>query len=61
MILIFWWGWTKTVALAAMIGSWWENEWFGVKKLKPNVHPDTVEKLSSRAIYWCNTIRVVPV
>jgi hypothetical protein len=36
-----------------MPGSVWENGWFGLK-INPNVHEDTVRKLSSTALYWCN-------
>jgi hypothetical protein len=60
MILIIWWGWPKTIAdsnARVLVGKW--MVW--AEKLGPNVHQDTVRKLSPTTFYWCNKNMVVHV
>jgi hypothetical protein len=58
MILFFWCGWPKVVAGSddrVLLGKWM----LWAEKLEPNVHQDTIGKLSSRAFDWCNKNMVV--
>jgi hypothetical protein len=55
---IVWWGWPKTIAgsnARVLVEKW--MVW--AKNMDPNVHEDTIRKLSSRASYWCNNYMVV--
>ena len=56
-LLVFWGRAIKTIAGSYMRVKWMVED----QKLGLNLHQNTLEKPTPRAINWCNNIVVVPV